>query len=179
MNREFNVLGDKVDPYICFTNSHDGTGAIRVLMTRVRVVCNNTLNMALRNNSRQWSTRHVGDIAAKLAEAKRTLGLAAAYLEESDTEANVLADIAINEFKAREIVNELLPIDPKASDRSRTTFADSVVQDGASSMQSATLSDMPSQHVEQVPSLRIGSPRSSAATACLTKQSSYCGKFPD
>ncbi len=122
MNREFNILGDKVDPYICFTNSHDGTGAIRVLMTPVRVVCNNTLNMALRNNSRQWSTRHVGDIAAKLAEAKRTLGLATAYLEELDNQANMLADIAINEFKVREIVNELLPIDAKATDRTKATM---------------------------------------------------------
>lgn len=32
------IVGDAVDPYICFTNSHDGLGSIRCCMTPVRVV---------------------------------------------------------------------------------------------------------------------------------------------
>ena len=39
------ILGDDVIPYLCFNNSHDGQGAIRVFMTPIRVVCNNTLNI--------------------------------------------------------------------------------------------------------------------------------------
>jgi len=39
-----NILGDEVEPYICFSNSHDGTSGVKVCMTPVRVVCNNTLN---------------------------------------------------------------------------------------------------------------------------------------
>ena len=67
---------DEVDPYICFTNTFDGSGSIKVCSTPVRVVCNNTLNLALSNAKRTWSTRHVGDIKGKLEEAKETLGLA-------------------------------------------------------------------------------------------------------
>ena len=70
------VVGDDVDPYVCFTNSHDGLGSIKVCMTPVRVVCNNTLNLALSNKRRCWTTRHVGDINSKLEEARRTLALA-------------------------------------------------------------------------------------------------------
>ena len=41
------VIDDEVEPYLCFSNTHDGSGAIRVCMTPIRVVCNNTLNLAL------------------------------------------------------------------------------------------------------------------------------------
>ena len=44
---ETEIVGDKTEPYLCFTNTHDGSGAIRVCMTPIRVVCNNTLNLAL------------------------------------------------------------------------------------------------------------------------------------
>lgn len=121
MNREYDILGDKVDPYIAFVNSHDGSGAVRVLMTPVRVVCANTLNMALRNNSRQWSTRHIGDVSTRLNEAQRTLKLANEYLVGLNEQAAVLADIKINEFRIRELVNELIPIDTKASTRTQDT----------------------------------------------------------
>jgi hypothetical protein len=40
------ISGDAIEPYLVFCNSHDGSGAIRVAMTPVRVVCQNTLNLA-------------------------------------------------------------------------------------------------------------------------------------
>ena len=60
------IIEDAVDPYVCFTNSHDGFGAIQACMTPIRVVCNNTLNLALSKATRKWSTKHVGDIDNKL-----------------------------------------------------------------------------------------------------------------
>ena len=64
------IVGDKTEPYLCFSNTHDGSGAIRVCMTPIRVVCNNTLNIALNGAKRAWSVRHTGDIQAKLQEGK-------------------------------------------------------------------------------------------------------------
>ena len=64
------ICGDKTEPYVCFSNTHDGSGAVRVCMTPVRVVCNNTLNLALDTAQRAWSVRHVGDINSKLVEAR-------------------------------------------------------------------------------------------------------------
>ena len=78
---EAKILGDAIDPYLCFTNSHDGTSSIRACMTPVRVVCNNTLNLALNNAKRQWSTKHVGNLDAKMEEAKMCLGLADMYMQ--------------------------------------------------------------------------------------------------
>ena len=39
--------GDEVNAYLLLFNSHDGTTAVGILFTPIRVVCENTLNMAL------------------------------------------------------------------------------------------------------------------------------------
>jgi len=49
-------------------------------MTPVRVVCQNTLNIALSSAKRIWSTVHVGDLAAKMDEAHNILLLAEKYM---------------------------------------------------------------------------------------------------
>lgn len=49
---QYIISGDEITPYLVFMNSHDGTGAIKVAMTPIRVVCQNTLNMALANAKR-------------------------------------------------------------------------------------------------------------------------------
>ena len=105
------VLGEKVEPYMCFTNSHDGTGAIKVCLTPVRVVCNNTLNMALSGAKRSWSTRHVGDLQGKLAEAKEALGMAEKYMQILDEEADKMANTKISDGEIESIVTFLFPID--------------------------------------------------------------------
>ena len=108
---EQKILGDKFDPYLCFVNSHDGTGAIKVCCTPIRVVCNNTLNLALERASRTWSTRHMGDMASKLAEAKHTLGMASEYINELNNQAELLADSKISSAEVEKIVTEVFPID--------------------------------------------------------------------
>ena len=117
---ETNILGDKFDPYMCFTNSHDGSGAVKVCMTPIRVVCNNTLNMALANASRCWSTKHIGDISSKLEEAKHTLIMANNYMKKLDEEADKLANQKISEDEIAKILNELFPVnEDKDNDRKK------------------------------------------------------------
>ena len=77
---------ENIDPYLVFTNNHDGTGAVRVAITPVRVVCQNTLNIALSQASRHWSCAHKGDIQGKLEEARYTLSNAKAYMEALEEE---------------------------------------------------------------------------------------------
>lgn len=122
MNREYDILGDKIDPYLCFVNSHDGTGAVRVLMTPIRVVCQNTLNMAIRGAQRSWSTTHVGDIAAKMSQAQTTLGLAEQYMVRLNEEANKLVDIKLSPSTIQEIVHTLLPIKERTTERAAKTI---------------------------------------------------------
>lgn len=113
------ILGDEVEPYMCFTNSHDGSGAIRICMTPIRVVCNNTLNMALAGAKRQWSTKHVGDMQSKLEEAKMCLQMADAYMMGLADEADRLANAKLRREQLDEILDEMFPIEDNASDRKK------------------------------------------------------------
>ena len=105
------ILGDDVDPYLCFTNSFDGSGAVRVCATPIRVVCNNTLNLALETTKRSWSTRHVGDLAGKMHQAKVTLGLAQEYMKKLDEEADMLANTKLSDSEIESIVSFIFPVD--------------------------------------------------------------------
>lgn len=105
------ILGDDVDPYLCFTNTFDGSGAIRVCATPVRIVCNNTLNLALETTKRSWSTRHIGDLAGKLHQAKETLGLAQEYMKKLDEDADRLANTKLSDAEIESIVSFIFPID--------------------------------------------------------------------
>lgn len=122
---EREILGDKVEPYLCFTNTHDGSGAIRVCATPVRVVCNNTLNLALRNASRTWSARHTGDMEMKLDEAKQTLGLMNTYMDELSIKAEDLAKKHLTMEAVEEILDDLFPTDdPSMTERKRNNMQD-------------------------------------------------------
>lgn len=113
------ICEDKFDPYIVFTNTHDGTGAVKIAMTPIRVVCNNTLNMALGSAKRSWSTKHMGNMEAKLSEAKHTLELANDYLNNLAIEADKLANETMKEEDVVYALNEMFPIDDDASDRQK------------------------------------------------------------
>jgi phage/plasmid-like protein (TIGR03299 family) len=104
------VVGDKVEPYLCFTNSHDGTGAVRICMTPVRVVCNNTLNFAFQGASRQWSTKHIGDMEQKMDEARKCLEMANAYMNGLDQYAQQMIDRKVDNDEIQKILEELFPL---------------------------------------------------------------------
>ncbi len=114
------ICGDKFEPYLCFSNSHDGSGAIKIAMTPIRVVCNNTLNLAMRNAKRSWSTKHMGNIEEKLAEARHTLELADDYLTTLSIEADRLANTKMSEDEVMKALDEMFPINDDASDRQKT-----------------------------------------------------------
>ena len=116
---ETQIVGDAVEPYLCFTNTHDGSGAIRVCMTPIRVVCNNTLNLALSQAKRAWSVRHTGDIQTKLHEARMCLDLADKYMGALSIQADQLANTTVTDEKIREILNEMFPITEEMSDREK------------------------------------------------------------
>ncbi len=110
------IEGEQIEPYLVFSNSHDGSGAIKVAMTPIRVVCQNTLNLALNSAKRIWSTVHVGDLSAKMDEAYSTLQLAEKYMTNLGNEFSKLSRIKLNDNKVLEYIEMLLPMDEQPTD---------------------------------------------------------------
>ena len=121
---EREILGDKIDPYICFTNSHDGLGAVKVCMTPIRVWCSNTLNLALKKTNRMWTTRHIGNIETKLQEAKLTLLHANEYMDELNVTAEKLAEKKVTEAEIEAIFDSIYPIKEEDSLRKKNNVLD-------------------------------------------------------
>lgn len=88
--QRFNVNGDQIEPYVIFTNCHDGTGAAYCYPTTVRVECANTFRTATRERSKGLSIRHTGKVLAKIESAKKVLGLAVTGFEEFKAAAETL-----------------------------------------------------------------------------------------
>lgn len=116
---ETEIVGDKMEPYMVFSNTHDGSGAIRVAMTPVRVVCNNTLNLALDSAKRAWSVRHTGDLQSKMHEARICLKMANAYMGALAERADRLANTRITDDHLKMLLDELFPLDETSSDREK------------------------------------------------------------
>jgi phage/plasmid-like protein (TIGR03299 family) len=113
------VLGkkdDTIDQYIIFTTSHDGSGAVTCMCSNVRVVCNNTLNLALRNNSGKITFKHTSRVNERLDllnkqnadMAYRTLGLYKTYKEYFEGELQALAKITLSDKEQEKILAEAL-----------------------------------------------------------------------
>ena len=115
MPREFIIGGERISPYMVFSNTHDGSGAVKTALTPIRVVCNNTLNLALRTAKRSWSMIHTGDISGKIEEAKNTLLLADEYMTALGQEFENLRKIKLSEKQVLDYIKSLLPMEENYS----------------------------------------------------------------
>ena len=113
--REYIMSGEHISPYLVFSNTHDGSGAVKVALTPVRVVCNNTLNLALDTAERSWSMIHTGNIRDKIKEAEDTLFRAEKYMERLGKEFEDLRGREVTDGQIREYIEQLLPIEEDAT----------------------------------------------------------------
>lgn len=108
---EYIISGERITPYLVFFNSHDGSGAIKAALTPIRVVCQNTLNLALSTARRSWSMIHTGNIQGKMQEARDTLFMAEKYMDSLGREFETLRKKKLAEKQVREYIEILLPIE--------------------------------------------------------------------
>ena len=109
--REYIIAGERISPYLVFSNTHDGSGSVKVAITPVRVVCNNTLNLALGTAKRSFSMIHTGNIQDKIQEAKDTLFLAEEYMDCLGVEFERLRRQKITDAQVKEYIESLLPME--------------------------------------------------------------------
>jgi phage/plasmid-like protein (TIGR03299 family) len=110
-------VSDKVNTYLLVNTSHDGSIAIQASVTPVRVVCANTLNLALgsgigRNRSvkQSYKIRHTQTAQGKIQAAREALGLANVYMDEFDKVAQEMIQKQITQDKFMDIVLKAYPM---------------------------------------------------------------------
>ena len=104
-------IDDDVIPYMLLTNSHDGSGALKIIMTPVRVVCSNTLRMALSSKTaNQISLRHTKSITNKIDEARNVLGLTELFYDSFSETVNQLINTEINKRVYDELIDKMFPL---------------------------------------------------------------------
>jgi phage/plasmid-like protein (TIGR03299 family) len=113
---------DLVDMYACFTTSHDGTGCVKCMITPIRVVCNNTLNLAMHNNIGRINFRHSSNVMNRLDLMQqenadftyKTLNLYDVYASGLKEQFDHLRNIRISEKELDNILADVL-LSPEAA----------------------------------------------------------------
>ena len=71
--RNIFVDGDPIENYLVFTTSHDGSSGVKILFTPIRIICENTLNAAIKQSTNYISFRHTKSIHSNLDIASEIL----------------------------------------------------------------------------------------------------------
>lgn len=114
---EIKIAGeDAHDLYLVLRTSHDGTMAISVYVTPIRVVCMNTMTMAVAAAKQRWSMPHVSTIEGKLQEARETIRLTFDYAHSFVEMGNQLVATKITDDQLHALLEDTLPNRPKTAD---------------------------------------------------------------
>ena len=116
MPQKYIIGGDEIAPYMVVMNSHDGSSGIKVAMTPIRVVCQNTLNLALNTAKRTWTSKHTENVMSRVHEARETLMLAEAYMGGLGREIDSLSRIKLSDKKVIGFMQEFFPVTEDMSD---------------------------------------------------------------
>jgi phage/plasmid-like protein (TIGR03299 family) len=101
--------GDTVQGYLLLSSSHDGSLAVEACSTWVRVVCANTLDMALPGAERAYKIRHTANAEIKLAEAQEIFLMANGYGDALAEEARALFETDTTSAEFFDIVSRVYP----------------------------------------------------------------------
>jgi len=102
--------GERLESFILLDNSHDGTAALRMRLTSVRVVCSNTLGAATSSRA-AFAARHTSGIMGRVNEARDLLGLRDVYMQRLIEDANRIAEQAWSHDEMKAMTYKLLDLD--------------------------------------------------------------------
>ncbi|TWR24762.1 DUF945 domain-containing protein [Mucilaginibacter pallidiroseus] len=95
---------DWIEQYLFLTTSHDGLGSITAAFTPIRIVCNNTLNAAMRNHSGAIKIRHTASAAERLKQAHTLMGISRELSHEMEGLFNQWAKVRITDRELKKLI---------------------------------------------------------------------------
>ena len=100
---------DRVNTYLLVTTSHDGSSSVKAITTPVRVVCQNTLSIALSGAKVSFNIRHSATVKDRAADARKALGLSFSYLDTFQEEMQQLIQTEIDAYTMNQVIKALYP----------------------------------------------------------------------
>jgi phage/plasmid-like protein (TIGR03299 family) len=101
---------DLIKPYVLLVNSHDGSSALRMIPTTVRVVCANTLSLALgQAGAEGLAIRHHPSLEKRVAEARQKLGIISARFDRFDQELHAMLATMPTSRQTNDYFQTLIP----------------------------------------------------------------------
>ena len=99
---------DLIEQYLFLTTSHDGYGSITAAFTPIRIVCNNTLNAAMRKNSNAFKIRHTANAKDRLEQAHKLMGITNKLGTELEVIFNHWAKVRITDPEVKKLIQMAL-----------------------------------------------------------------------
>lgn len=109
---------DLVEKFLLLLNSHDGSGPVRAKLTPIRVVCENTLAMALGGSEQEVHIRHTLNAQAKLETAHEVLGLSNHLYAQLSEIFNNMRRKSLDFKATKEYISTVFPIPAEMNTRS-------------------------------------------------------------
>jgi phage/plasmid-like protein (TIGR03299 family) len=106
---------DIAKKYLLLSNCHDGSGSVQIKFTPVRVVCHNTLTMALEQGDRAIRVSHTRNIKERMADARLNLQLINTTYSQIERTFNGMAKVRMDETRLDKYVGLVFP-EPKKRD---------------------------------------------------------------
>jgi len=118
---------DKTTTYLLVHTSHDGSVAVQASITPVRVVCQNTLNLALGSVKQSFKLRHTQSIDGKIQVAREALNLTFNYMDKFEEEAQSLFNTKVDDKKFFDIITAIYPKPDKDATKAQLTKWDNKI----------------------------------------------------
>ena len=99
---------DPVDNYLVFTTSHDGSSGVKILLTPIRVICENTLNAAIKNAQNYVSFRHTASVHKNIDMAVEILGICKEKVDYLGEQFNYMSKIKMTDKEVNQYFVDLI-----------------------------------------------------------------------
>lgn len=124
------VTGEDVtEKFLLLSNSHDGSSPVQVMFTPIRVVCQNTLNVAMHNNTRKQSIRHTGAMGLRVRNVRDGLGIVHEQFKQFEEIARSMAGVQVKGSEGWRQFLKDCGIIPADEAQAMSTRAENIIND--------------------------------------------------
>lgn len=112
-------INDTIENGLVISWSHDGTIAMTYLFSNVRVVCRNTLNMAISGAKNVFRAKHTSSVEGRLSQAQAALGVSTQWASSFSNQAEQLLKVDYSEDRFQRVLNKVFPEPTQATERQK------------------------------------------------------------